>query len=287
VTDFPAGYRAHHTFRELRTELEALASLHPTLVELRSMGRSYEGRKLFVVKISDNVAANEAEPEIYVDGGTHGHEHLSTEQALAMIHWLVDGYGTDPRTTAIVDSTVAPMINPDGATYDVAGGAFKQWRKNRKPYGGAIGADINRTFGYRWGGAGSSGDPANAFYRGPRPWTAPEARRVRDFVLSRVIGGEQRIQSALTIHSHGEFVMFPFGWTKESEPVDMRPGDRACLSALANGIAARNGYRPTQAGKLYRSSGTFMDLGIRAPADLRPDTRDVTCGQRRRGLVRP
>jgi carboxypeptidase T len=262
--DFPDGYRAQHTYAEVRAELRQAASTHPNIVSLRSMGRSYEGRKLFIVKISDNVAADEDEPEVYVDGGIHAHEHLATEQALALIQWLVDGYGSDTRTTAIVDSTeiwIAPMVNPDGATYDIGGGTFHRWRKNRQPTPGSgeIGTDINRNFGYQWGGGGGSADPSDSFYRGPKAWSAPEARRIRDFVRSRVMGGVQQLRLALTLHSHGEFVMYPFGYTSNPSPPDMRPGDSGRLKALAQGTADRNGYRALQGGQLYRSSGTFMD----------------------------
>ncbi len=264
TTDFPAGYSAHHTYAELRADLTRMASAHPDILSLRSMGRSFEGRKLFIVKISDSVVADENEPEVYVDGGIHGHEHLSTEQALALIHRLVDGYASDPRIGRVVDSTeiwIAPMVNPDGAMFDIAGGEFHRWRKNRQPNQGlsAIGPHINRNFAYKWGGGGSSADPAHSFYRGPKPWSTPEARHIRDFVRSRVIGGRQQIELALTMHSHGEFVMYPFGWTADPQPPDMRPADASTLRRLAHGMADRNGYRALQAGQLYRSSGTFMD----------------------------
>lgn len=265
ASDFPAGYRAHHTFAELRAELKAIAAAHPQIVRLAGLGRSYEGRKLFMVKISDRVATDEAEPEVYVDGGIHGREHLSTEQALALIRWLAEGYGTDPRVTALVDRTeiwLAPLVNPDGAMFDVSGGEFHRWRKNRQPTPGTseIGADINRNFGYRWGCCGgASADPSDAFFRGAKRWSTPEARRIRDFVRSRVVDGTQQLRLALTIHSHGEFVMYPFGYTRDPLPDDMESVDAERLRWLAEGIAGRNGYRALQAGQLYRSSGTFMD----------------------------
>ncbi len=152
------------------------------------------------------------------------------------------------------------MVNPDGAMYDISGGEFRHWRKNRQPNSdGSLGTDINRNFAYHWGGAGSSATPTDGFYRGSRAWSTPEARRIRDFVRSRKTAHGQQLRLALTIHSQGEFVMFPFGWTSAAEPDDMRPGDRDLLAMLAEGVAARNDYRAVQAGQLYRSSGTFMD----------------------------
>ena len=46
TTDFPPGYTAHHTHAELRADLKQIASAHPDIISLHSMGRSFEGRKL-------------------------------------------------------------------------------------------------------------------------------------------------------------------------------------------------------------------------------------------------
>ena len=56
TSDWPDGYKLHHTYAEVHAELAQLARDHPDLVQLKSMGRSYEGRKIWVAKISDNVA---------------------------------------------------------------------------------------------------------------------------------------------------------------------------------------------------------------------------------------
>jgi predicted deacylase len=263
--DWPDGYQLHHTYAEIQVELEQLAAAHPDLVNVRSMGRSYEGRKLWVAKISDHVAADEPEPEAYIQGGVHANEHTSTEQSLAVIHWLVDDYGNDPRTTAIVDSTeiwVAPMVNPDGATFDISGGAFHNWRKDRKPNTGSaeVGTDINRNFGYRWGCCGhSSADPASRYYRGPKPWSTPEARRIRDFLRGRRIDGVQQVRIALDLHGHGGFVTYPYGYTPTDEPRDMKPGDRNRFLVLAQGVADRDGYVVHQYGDMLGADGMFMD----------------------------
>jgi len=263
--DWPEGYQLNHTYTEVRAELKQLAAEHPDIVRLRSIGRSYERRKLWVVKISDHAAADEPEPEVYVQGGLHANEHTGTEQSMALIQSLVGGYGADARITSIVDSTeiwVAPMVNPDGALYDISGGVFHAWRKDRKPSSGSaeVGTDINRNFGYKWGCCGhSSADPASRYYRGPKRWSTPEARRIRDFVRSRRIGGAQQISVALDLHSHGEFVTYPFGYTPQDEPRDMIPGDRDRLVALSTGIADRNGYRVRQYGDMLGADGMFMD----------------------------
>ena len=58
---------------------------------------------------------------------------------LRILHWLSDGYGTDARITRIVDSReiwIVFAVNPDGAEYDIRGGRFHHWRKNRQPNAG-------------------------------------------------------------------------------------------------------------------------------------------------------
>ena len=57
------------------------------------------------------------------------------------------------------------------------GGKFHFWRKNRQPTPGTgyIGTDLNRNYGYRWGGGGNtSSNPAAITYRGPSAFSAPE-----------------------------------------------------------------------------------------------------------------
>jgi carboxypeptidase T len=263
--DFPKGDEAYHTYPELTAELHAIAAAHPEIASLRSIGKSYVGRDLWVLKISDRVAVDENEPEVLITGLTHAREHLTVEQALALIHWLVDGYGSDTRTTRLVDTTeiwVAPMLNPDGGQYDIRKGSYHLWRKNRQPTPGssAIGTDINRNYGYRWGCCGgSSSNPLAITYRGPKAWSTPEAKAERDFVQSRVVGGKQQIVLDIAFHSFGGQILYPYEYTTKAVPPDMVKKDHKALVALAHGVAARNGYTPMQGSHLYITDGSFGD----------------------------
>ena len=88
----------------------------------------------------------------------HAREHLTVEMALEVIRLFTEGYGRDPALTNLVNTReiwVLPNINPDGGEYDVATGIYQYWRKNRRPNpGGTYGVDLNRNYGYRWGGVG-------------------------------------------------------------------------------------------------------------------------------------
>ena len=264
AAEFPAGYRGFHTYAELTSELAAVEAAHPGIVDRFSIGRSHRGRQLWAAKISDNVATDEAEPEVLYDGLHHADEHMSLEMTLKILHWLADGYGSDARVTRIVNTReiwIVFAMNPDGAEFDIASGRFHRWRKNRQPNAnGSIGTDLNRNYGYRWGGGGrTSSNPRAITYRGKAPYSSPESTAMRDFVRSRVVGGVQQIRAAISFHEAGRLVMWPYGYTLRNVPGDMTAQDQAALSAMGRTMAASNGYHPQQASSLYLTSGTSRD----------------------------
>jgi hypothetical protein len=265
TADFPAGFEGYHTYAEVAADSAAVAAAHPDIVSRFSIGKSYQGRDLWAVKISDNVAVDEYEPEVLYDGGHHSDEHMGVEMTLRIMHWLADGYGVDPRITSIVDTReiwIIFSVNPDGAAYDISGGRFHLWRKNRQPNAGttATGTDLNRNYGYKWGREGNtSTNPAAITYRGPYAFSAPETRAVRDFLASRVVGGRQQIRTAITFHEYGRLVMWPYGYTYTDIPVDMTTDDHGALVLIGKRMASFNGYKPEQASDLYLTSGTTRD----------------------------
>jgi carboxypeptidase T len=265
AADFPAGKTGYHTYAEMVADINAVVAAHPAIVQKVAIGHSYQGRTIWAVKISDNVGVDENEPEVLFDGLTHSDEHMGLEMTLHIMHWLADGYGSNARITNIVNTRevwVILAVNPDGAEYDISGGHFHFWRKNRQPnaHTTAIGTDLNRNFGYRWGGGGrTSTNPAAITYRGPYAFSAPETRNVRDFLASRVVNGRQQIRTAITFHEAGRLVMWPYGYTYANVPVDMTVDDHNALAIMGKRMAGYNGYKPEQASDLYITSGTTRD----------------------------
>ncbi len=265
ATEFPAGKEGYHSYTEVAAEVAAVAAAHPSIVSRFSIGKSSKGRDIWAVKISDNVTTDENEPEVMFDGTHHSDEHMATEMTLHILHWLVDGYGVDPRITQIVDTReiwIVFVVNPDGAEYDISNGHFHFWRKNRQPTPGstAIGTDLNRNYSYRWGGGGrTSKNPRAITYRGPSAFSTPEDRAMRDFMASRVVNGRQQIRAAITFHEYGRLVMWPYGYTMTNVPSDMTTQDHAALVKIGKHMAATNGYRPEQGSDLYISTGTSRD----------------------------
>ncbi|GLZ29711.1 carboxypeptidase T [Lentzea sp. NBRC 105346] len=257
--DFPSGYTGYHNFAEMTAELQKTASDHPNIAKLSSIGKSYQGRDLWNLKISDNVGTDENEPEVIITCNQHAREHLTVEMCLHFIQRLTDGYATNSAIKALVDSReiwVISSVNPDGSEYDISTGSFKGWRKNRQ----GSGTDLNRNWGYKWGCCGgSSGSPSSDTYRGTSAFSAPEAARIRDFVNSRVVGGKQQIKTNIDFHTFSELVLWPFGWTYNDTAPGLDANEQKAFSTLGKQMAATNGYTPEQSSDLYITDGTIDD----------------------------
>ncbi len=263
--DFPDSMSGYHNWTELVDEIMQAQADHPDIVSVSSIGTSVEGRDIWTAKVSANVATDEAEPEVLIDALHHAREHLGTEQALAILRWLTDDYGADETVTRLVDTReifIIFAVNPDGLGYDLTGSPFRLWRKNRQPNAGstAVGTDLNRNYGYRWGCCrGSSGNAKSIMFRGASAFSAPETRAVRDFVSSRVVGGIQQIRTHVTLHTNGQLILWPYGYTKTNVPADMTALDRSALASLGRAMAALNGYKAEQSSDLYVTDGDEID----------------------------
>lgn len=273
--DFPPRDAAYHSYEEMRAEVQAVAAAHPNVVSLFSLGVSHEGRELLAAKVSDAPLADEDEPEVLFVGHYHAREHLTVEMVLSILHLLVDQYGQPDH--AEIDSLVNSReiflvfdLNPDGGEYDIAAESYRSWRKNRQPSvlpesAGCIGIDLNRNHSYKWGEAysagnsGSSGDPCADVYRGEAAASAPEVAAIERFVNSRVVGGVQQITAAISFHTYGEIVLWPYGYTFDDAPEDMPAHDAIALAALGRAMAQSNGYIPQQSSDLYKTNGDFAD----------------------------
>jgi hypothetical protein len=251
-------------------DLNAVEAPKPTIVDVVSIGKSYQGRDLWAAKISDNVATDEDEPEILFDALHHAREHMTVEQALYLLHLLADNYSTDTTIKNLVNSRevfIVFMVNPDGGEYDLtctnsSHPPYCAWRKNRQPNSGssAIGTDLNRNYGYHFGCCGgSSGSPSSITYRGSKAWSAVESSVMRAFVNSRVKNGVQQIRAHVTLHTNGQLILWPYGYTKTNVPGDMSIQDHDAFVRMGQKIASLNGYKAEQSSDLYITDGDQID----------------------------
>jgi len=120
---------------EVEKKLFALKEKFPNIIKLFSIGRSNQGRELWVVKISDHPDSDELEPEFKYIANMHGNEIVGRELMLMLINDLATNYNKDQQITNLINATeifIMPSMNPDGA-----------YRKSR---GNDNYVDLNRDF---------------------------------------------------------------------------------------------------------------------------------------------
>ncbi|MFD8413443.1 MULTISPECIES: M14 family metallopeptidase [unclassified Streptomyces] len=263
--DFPSADSRYHNYAEMNAEIDQRIAQYPSIMSKQVIGKSYQGRDIVAIKISDNVASDENEPEVLFTHHQHAREHLTVEMALYLLKEFGAGYGTDTRITNTVNSReiwIVPDLNPDGGEYDIATGSYRSWRKNRQPNSGSsyVGTDENRNWNYKWGCCGgSSSSKSSETYRGATGESAPEVKAVADFVRSRVVGGKQQIKAAIDFHTYSELVLWPYGWTYNDTAPGLTADDLAVYKTIGTRMASSNGYTPEQSSDLYITDGTIDD----------------------------
>jgi carboxypeptidase T len=256
----PSGL--YHTYPEMTSLLQTLASTYPSIMSLSSIGKTYEGRDLWMVKLSDNVNMEENEPEVLFMGAHHGNEKPSYEVCLYFLQYMLEHYEntSTPEVQDVIDHTqiyILPMVNPDG----VEAGT----RKNEVPNHGSFGfspivtshgVDLNRNYGFRWflifllprfySGATSAVDFSDV-YHGPRPFSENETEAMKQFVDAH------NIIISVSYHTYGDSVLYPWGYTF------FPPKDEALFVSIGYNITAINHYTLSQSIGLYPSLGDSCD----------------------------
>ena len=113
-----------YRYQELSELLRAFAAESPGLASIESIGRSHEGRDIWLLTVTNRATGEAADkPAFWVDGNVHSTEVAASVAAVYLLKYLLDGYGKDPEVTRALDTRafyVCPRINPDGAEWALA-----------------------------------------------------------------------------------------------------------------------------------------------------------------------
>lgn len=129
------------------------------------------------------------------------------------------------------------------------------WRKTRSTGTICNGVDGNRNFDYHWGGPGTSDYECSEIYKGPYAFSEPEVA-----ALAKVALEEDQIDLYLAIHSFGQYLLYPWGFTLD--PPDNADELQEAGRQAAQAIEALNGtvYAVgNSAGLLYFAAGCSDD----------------------------
>lgn len=208
--NFESGY---YTWNELNQEMLNWQNSYPGLAQrvnitnLTGTAPTHEGRDIYALKISDNAAQDEDEPQMLLVSNHHAREISTPVSAVEWMAHLLTNYGIHSAITGYVDQNeiwIIPTLNPDGLEY--AWNTDQWWRKNRRNNGGGIyGVDLNRNYPFRWAYCGSfSHDPSSNTYAGPFAASEPEVQTLIELARDR------RFAKVIDFHTYGREVLYPY-----------------------------------------------------------------------------
>ncbi|XP_072112953.1 inactive carboxypeptidase-like protein X2 [Mobula birostris] len=215
----------HHSYEQLREVMRRVRKECPDISRTYSIGRSVQGRKLYVMEISDKPGVHElGEPEFRYVAGMHGNEVLGRELLILLMQFLCKEYRRkNPRVRQLVNSTrihLLPSMNPDGHEMahkmgsELAGWAYGRWNMQ--------GFDLNHNFASLnsvfWASEDVQSDsrrvrnhfiPIPKYYRWPNATVAPETWAVINWM--------KKVPFVLSANLHGGdmVVSYPFDQCRE------------------------------------------------------------------------
>ena len=186
------SFASYPSYEQVVKNMQDAVALNPNIAKMFSIGKSVEGRDLWVVKISDNVGVDEVEPEFKYISSMHGDEITGRELTQFFIKDLIEAYGKDAEITSLIDNTeiyIMPSMNPDGSEMRQRANA------NYK--------DLNRNFP-DW----MRGDNNGSRNREPETAAVMAFQAQRNFVLSA------------NFHGGAVVVNYPWDNTYDRHPLD-------------------------------------------------------------------
>jgi murein tripeptide amidase MpaA len=143
----------YYRYQDLVRILEGYAQEYPQLVRLESIGKSYEGRDIWLVTVTRFATGEDGhKPALWVDGNIHASEVSPSSMCLYLIQHLVSKYGSDAQITRCLETRafyICPRVNPDGAEWALADkpkiirSSTRPYPYDEEPIGGLVQEDID------------------------------------------------------------------------------------------------------------------------------------------------
>jgi len=108
----------YHNYQELTQAIKNLVAKNSQVAKIQSMGKTLQGRDLWVIQMSGTKGIPEGKQALLIVGNLEGDHLIGSEVALGIVEYLIDGYGKDEQVTEMLDKRtfyIIPRLNPDGA----------------------------------------------------------------------------------------------------------------------------------------------------------------------------
>lgn len=143
----------YYRYEELTQLLMAFDAEYSGLIQLQSLGKSYEGRDIWMITVTNEATGPASEkPALWVDGNIHATEVSPSTACLYLLNKLTSQYMIDPEITRCLDTRafyICPRINPDGAEWALADkpkvirSSTRPYPYDEEPLGGLMQEDID------------------------------------------------------------------------------------------------------------------------------------------------
>ncbi len=136
------AWDSYPTYTQYDSIMRSFATLYPALCRIDTIGRSVYGKLVLALKISDNAAVDEDEPEVFYSSTIHGDETSGFILMLRFADYLLKNYASSSRVKDLTDNLeiwINPLANPDG-TYKTGNTINSPLRYNANNF------DLNRNF---------------------------------------------------------------------------------------------------------------------------------------------
>jgi murein tripeptide amidase MpaA len=111
----------YYRHEDLTALLRAYESEYPHLAQLEAIGKSHEGRDIWLVTLTHKVSGPAHEkPAFWCDGNIHASEVSASTAVLYLINKLCTGFGKEDTVTRALETRafyLVPRLNPDGAEW--------------------------------------------------------------------------------------------------------------------------------------------------------------------------
>ncbi|KAM4688928.1 carboxypeptidase A6 [Discoglossus pictus] len=249
------NYEVFHPLEEIENWMHHMNKTYSDVVSMFSIGNSYEGRPLYVLRLGK--MSKSYKRAVWIDCGIHAREWIGPAFCQWFVKEMVNEFYSDPAMKKLFNHLyiyVMPVLNVDGYHYSWTTDRF--WRKTRsRNKFRCYGVDANRNWKVKWSNEGASLDPCDDTYCGPYPESEPEVKAVAQFIYKR----RKRIKAYMSFHSYSQMLLYPYSYQYDTIPNFncVESAARNAVLALSSAHGVR--YRHFPASTLYLSSGSSMD----------------------------